>query len=342
MPVYNAEKYLRQAIESILKQTFEDFEFLIINDGSTDDSVKIIKEYDDSRIRLVHNEKNMGLPYTRERGLKLAEGEYIALMDADDISYANRLEEEVNYLDNNRDVMIVASIKDDLIGENIRKSKPSKSFKNINKENEEIKVKLMFSNVIMNPTAMIRKQFIIENNITYNKKCFVAQDYDFWVECTKYGLIHIIESSLLAYRFGHENITKRSSENKKKEREKLISNIREKAIKNCGIELNANEIETFNKVFAEVQENLNFNDFNDARIVLEKMIRQNDERGNINKKTFQEIIKVKFTYAVNKSNLNLIQKIKLIGQRFRGESLKSVGNNLIKIPKYHIKKKKVI
>ena len=86
MPVYNGEKYLREAIDSILNQTFTDFEFLIINDGSTDSSVEIINSYDDSRIRLIHNEKNLKLVATLNKGLDLARGKYIARMDCDDIS----------------------------------------------------------------------------------------------------------------------------------------------------------------------------------------------------------------------------------------------------------------
>jgi len=86
MPVYNGEQYLREAIESILTQSFTDFEFLIINDGSTDSSVEIIESYDDPRIRLIHNEANLKLVATLNKGVDLARGEYIARMDCDDIS----------------------------------------------------------------------------------------------------------------------------------------------------------------------------------------------------------------------------------------------------------------
>src|SRR5215472_9201923 len=102
MPVYNGEKHLREAIDSILSQTFRDFEFLIINDGSTDGSVEIIASYRDPRILLVHNEKNLGLIATLNRGMDLARGEYITRMDCDDISLPRRLEKQVAFMERKR------------------------------------------------------------------------------------------------------------------------------------------------------------------------------------------------------------------------------------------------
>ena len=91
MPVYNAGKYLREAIDSILNQSFSDFEFLIINDGSTDNSKNIIESYNDQRIKFIENDKNSGVIFSLNRGLDLAKGGYIARMDADDISLRDRL-----------------------------------------------------------------------------------------------------------------------------------------------------------------------------------------------------------------------------------------------------------
>src|SRR5580698_9685158 len=101
MPVYNGEKYIKEALESILQQTFIDFEFLIINDGSTDNSVSIIKSFNDNRIRLIHNEKNSGLVYSLNKGIGLSNGEYIARMDCDDVSIPERLEKQVGFLNSN-------------------------------------------------------------------------------------------------------------------------------------------------------------------------------------------------------------------------------------------------
>ncbi len=94
MPVYNAEKFLGEAIESILNQTFTDFEFLIIDDGSTDSTIKIIESYTDSRIRLFKNQENLGISATLNKGIEMASTELIARMDADDISYSSRIQKQ--------------------------------------------------------------------------------------------------------------------------------------------------------------------------------------------------------------------------------------------------------
>src|SRR5690606_10551481 len=108
MPAYNAGSHIREAIESILQQTFTDFEFLIINDGSTDDTLEIIRSYDDARIRLV-SRPNKGLIATLNEGMELAVTNYIARFDADDICVPTRLEEQYNFLQNNPDYILVGS-----------------------------------------------------------------------------------------------------------------------------------------------------------------------------------------------------------------------------------------
>jgi glycosyltransferase involved in cell wall biosynthesis len=98
MPVYNAEQFLREAIDSMLNQSFRDFEFLIMDDGSTDSSISIIQQYQDPRIRLIRNEKNLGISPTLNKGIELASSDLIARMDADDISYPDRLQKQYDYM----------------------------------------------------------------------------------------------------------------------------------------------------------------------------------------------------------------------------------------------------
>ena len=173
MAVYNGEKYLREAIDSILRQTFTDFEFLIINDGSTDNSVEIIKSYDDKRIHLVHNEKNIGLAASLNKGLKLAQGDYVARMDCDDISYPLRLEKQVKFMDKHLDIGICGAwmrtfgeTKEEVL------SYPT--------SNEEISATLFYKSAISHPTIIFRKKIFQEFNIYYNPKLIYAQDFDLW------------------------------------------------------------------------------------------------------------------------------------------------------------------
>ena len=108
MSVYNGEKYLKEAIKSILGQSFKDFEFIIINDGSIDKTEKIIKVFNDKRIVLI-NQENIGLTKSLNNGLKLAQGDYIARMDADDVALSYRLEKQVKFLDSNPHIFLVGS-----------------------------------------------------------------------------------------------------------------------------------------------------------------------------------------------------------------------------------------
>src|SRR5215218_8009066 len=108
LPVYNGEAYLQEAVDSILAQTFTDFELLIINDGSTDDSERIIDSYKDSRVKHLKNEQNRGLIFSLNRGVEAAKGAYIARMDADDVALPERLEKQMQYLKQNKEVGILS------------------------------------------------------------------------------------------------------------------------------------------------------------------------------------------------------------------------------------------
>jgi len=168
MSVYNGEKYLRQAIDSILNQTFKDFEFLIINDGSTDRTAEILQSYQDSRIKVINNEKNIGLTKSLNKGLKLAKGEYIARMDADDVSLPTRLEKQICFLDENKEVGSLGAAWY-IIDENSREMGISKS------ANNKHAVHFM-----CHGTALIRKNCLEEVGL-YREVFERAQDYDLWL-----------------------------------------------------------------------------------------------------------------------------------------------------------------
>lgn len=333
MPVYNAEKYLGEAIDSILKQDFKDFELLIINDGSTDSSLKIVNSFakEDSRIKVVSNEGNKGLPYTRNRGLELATGEYIALMDADDISYKDRLDKQVKFLDNNKDVMVVASMFDFLEDNNIRKVKSLKQSNDKEYKNKIINYKLMFYNPILNSTAMFRKESIDKLGIKYKKDCFVAQDYDFWVECIGKGSIYILEDCLLAYRQGHENITKKSIKSKAIERKKIIDSIREKAIKRNHFNLSKSDIEVFNKIFSDPYVDLEFSDFNVLINIINNMLKGIDKK--IDKVALANTAKYEIARRLSVTNISLKDRIKIITKRFENESLTNILISVLRVIK---------
>ncbi len=197
MPVYNASLFLKEAIESILNQNYSNFEFIIINDGSTDNSLDIIKSFNDPRIIIVNNEKNLGIIKTRNIGLKMAKGKYIANMDADDISLPNRLEKQVAYLDSHPDTAIIASrlvLINDLnkeIGvwqEDVRTN-----------TYEDILTTLPVINCVGQPTIMMRADVV--KRIGYFEGFMHNEDWGLWLHVLSLGYkIEKLPETLLRYR----------------------------------------------------------------------------------------------------------------------------------------------
>ena len=234
MPVYNGGEYLAQAIESILTQTYIDFELLIINDGSKDQSEDTIKAYKDSRIRLVNNEKNLGLIATLNKGLNLARGEYIARMDQDDISLPTRLQRQVDFMDENLNVGVCGTwieyMGDD---EGCIEKYPLTP--------EDIKANLLFYCPIAHPTVMIRNSFIKRYDLRYNPNHLHAEDFGLWKTCSYLFPLANIPEVLLKYRKWNGSISKQSAETQCQSSAKLA---KESSAK-LGFETNASLEEVF-------------------------------------------------------------------------------------------------
>lgn len=203
MKVYNGEAYLREAVDSILAQTFTDFEFLIIDDGSTDSSVDIIKSYDDDRIRLLQNEKNMGLCATQNRVIDAAAGEYIAVMDCDDISYPTRFEKQAAYLDAHPDVMMCGSLRDDL------KDGVFTPFQEVMQlNNQSLQFSLYFGNMFFTHSSlMFRAREYRDSGLSYGGVP-VAEDYAVIIEMARRYPIALLPERLIAYRIYPQSTSK--------------------------------------------------------------------------------------------------------------------------------------
>lgn len=249
MPSFNKEKYISKSIESILNQTFKDLELLIIDDASTDKSVDIIKNYQDSRIRFFQNKSNIGIAATRNVGLKNVQGEYIALLDADDLSTEYRIEKEVNFLDNNLNIDVVFG-DSRIIDENgVIKETYFTPLRNPN----FIKAKLMIRDVIPNGSCMYRKEFVEKNNIQYRDGYLGMEDYMFWVECSFCGKIMGMSDLFLYWRDVSENSTKlyKGSDEYKKERKLKYAQIHKYALDKMGFSLTEEELIFYNQIFDE-------------------------------------------------------------------------------------------
>ncbi len=200
MTLYNDEKYLKEAIESILNQTYKNFEFLIILEaGSTDNSLNIIKSYKDRRIRLVINEEKLGFAESLNKGIRLARGKYIARMDADDISLPKRLEYQVKFMDKHENIVMCGTNMKMINDKNEVKFK-KKHFKS----KEEIRLDIFFSTVFAHPTVMFRRKKIIENNLFYSTD-FKAEDYELWSRIVRKFDTCNIQKYLVLYRVHSNN-----------------------------------------------------------------------------------------------------------------------------------------
>ena len=200
MSIYNGERYLREAINSILNQTFRDFEFLIINDGSTDRTAQILKSCNDPRMKIINNKKNIGLTKSLNKGLHLAKGEYIARQDADDVSAPDRLEKEVNFLETHRDYAVVGTFVKIL-------NEDSEVIGLLERLTEDIQIRerLGTDNCITHGSAVIRKKCLLDMGF-YDESIVSAQDYELWLRLSeKYRLANIPEY-LYMWRKHDENI----------------------------------------------------------------------------------------------------------------------------------------
>jgi glycosyltransferase involved in cell wall biosynthesis len=197
MPVYNGDFFLRKAIDSILTQTFQNFEFIIIDDGSTDQTPKILSSYNDSRLKII-TQKNIGLTKSLNRGLNIARGVYIARMDADDVSLPTRLEEEMQLMLSNRKTDLVWTNTvyiDSDCNEICERYQPSLEY-----TLEKLSNKQRIENHIVHPTVVFKKKTVI-NLDGYNDRYLTGQDTDLWRRMIERGCkFAYIEKPLLKYR----------------------------------------------------------------------------------------------------------------------------------------------
>ena len=193
MPVHNTAQYVREAVGSILGQSLQDFEFIMIDDGSTDGSAEILDSYQekDGRVRIFHQDNN-GIAAALNKGIELARGKYVARMDSDDISLPERLAKQVALMESNPEVGICGTACR-LFGDNCGITKPKT-------ESEEIKSWLLFGPCMAHPTVMMRRQLIVDKHLYYDPWFKQAEDYELWVRFSQHCEMANIPEPLLLYR----------------------------------------------------------------------------------------------------------------------------------------------
>lgn len=202
LPVYNGEAYLAEAIESVLGQTFPDFELLVIDDGSKDGSWQILESYaaKDARVRPIR-QANIGLAATLNRGLELATGDYIARLDSDDLCEPRRLEAQVRFMDANPEVGLCGAGYR-IFGESVKTEDASPRFT----DSESLSCGLLFRNQFAHPSVMIRRETIERTGLVYDPE-FVAEDYEYWTRLAKVTRLACLPEILIRYRVHREQRT---------------------------------------------------------------------------------------------------------------------------------------
>lgn len=190
MPTYNVAPYVKEAIESVLQQTYRNFELLVVDDASTDDTLAVVRSIDDPRIRIAAFDNNVGLAENLNRGLALIDTEYVARMDGDDIAEPFWLEKEVMILDSHPEIGICSG--------GFERFGTVKSLVRFPERHEDCMANMLFECSVIVPT--FRMSLYHDHGLRYRTEAFPAEDYRFWAECLRVTKIYNIQETLFHYR----------------------------------------------------------------------------------------------------------------------------------------------
>ena len=210
LPAYNVEKYVAEAIDSILAQTFSDFELIAVDDGSTDNTLAVLQSFNDSRLRVIQNKNNKGISETRNIAIAQARGSYLALQDADDISHPQRLAIQVDFLEHNQHIGVVSAKMKVFSGQppSIYTLAIEKNRHALHYTPKEVRAKLVFSGGhISDPTTMFRASVIVDNKVYYNANFPIGVGRDIFQRLSLLTDITSLRSELVLYRKHDANIS---------------------------------------------------------------------------------------------------------------------------------------
>lgn len=202
MTAYNSERYIGEAIESILSQTYQNWELIIVEDGSTDGTLQIIQKYSDSRIRLLCNDKNRGTLYSMQKAMSNVRGEYVAILDSDDVSMPRRIEKQVHILQIHPEITLCAAKVNNIINGKIKKIKYPQQL-----QPEKLRFMALFFNPYMvHSTIMFRKKEIENKHIRYARFSY-CHDYYFVLQAAAVGRLFLVDDVLGSYRIHSDQKT---------------------------------------------------------------------------------------------------------------------------------------
>ncbi|MGH7848147.1 MAG: glycosyltransferase family 2 protein [Candidatus Binatia bacterium] len=260
MPVYNGEHYLREAVESILTQTFADFEFIVINDGSTDKTAEILREYRDPRIVALKHENNRGIVAALNYGLEVASGEFVARHDADDVSLPDRLRSQAAFINDHPEVVVLGS-----------------AYAVINEEGQQmliarppvtdtgIRWQMLFHNAFCHGAVMVRRQLLRQRGLSYDPAARHAEDYDFWSKVLAFGAGRNLDEPLVKHRLHSARIGSVAAA----EQQRAADAIAEKNIHSLGVFVAHPELKKLRAWFDEFPAQLGDEDLHACKLLLD-------------------------------------------------------------------------
>jgi glycosyltransferase involved in cell wall biosynthesis len=215
IPCYNAAAYLREAIDSILRQSYTAFELHLINDGSADDTEKIIMSYKDPRITYTANPSNLGLIRTLNNALQSCNTRYFLRMDADDIAHSERIGKQVRFMESNPHITVC--------GSQVHYFGSVDSTSALPLDHEHIRATLLFHNCFAHPGVIIRTEDLTSRNMFYSLEHLHAEDYELWTRIAKVSKLANLPEVLLEYRLEGQNITVQNWKGRKERMAKIHS-----------------------------------------------------------------------------------------------------------------------
>ncbi len=265
MPAYNAEKYIAESISSVVHQSYQNWELIVINDGSTDQTLQIVEEFlqKDKRIRLANHETNKGLILARNKGLECAKGKYIANLDSDDIAMPSRLEKQVQFLEEHKSYVLLGTACE-IINSNGERQQLIRR----NIPNEQIKTLLLFSNYFINSSVMMKADLAKE--IGYVDDVPLSEDYQLFVALSNKGDLGNLDIPLVKYREHGSNISKE----KEAELAKEYSEIQLRQIQKLGLSPSEQEMKLHSSLVEGNTSALGF-DLAEVEVWLLKLIKAN-------------------------------------------------------------------
>ena len=293
MSTYNEEKNIETSLKSLLDQTFGDFEIIVVDDASTDNTRNIIQGFRDERIHLICNEENQGLTKNLNKALKYAKGKYIARMDGDDIAFPKRFEEQYKYMEKHADTMLVSCHTKSFGESDLVAALPDNS--------EVLRVRMLVRPVYAHPGFMMRRK-LIEAGYQYDEDYRTAQDYEFASRVAQENKIGMVCKVLLYYRIHKKQISVIAGVQQFTNADK----IRERQLRRLGISLTQKEQEIYSLFVREAKVD-SIEEFGKVETILDKLVQANKEKKIYDQKTMEKTLKrMLYTWVIRNKNMNYI------------------------------------